>query len=91
MEKGKCKYCGTTAVAKYGNICGNCYQKLKLIRTIKQMLKEAKETKPTNYDRIKDMTVDEMAEFLMDWFTNCMTGKAPLNVVKWLESEVETK
>ncbi len=43
----------------------------------------------TNYDRIKNMNVDEMAEFLMDWFMRCMMGKAPLNVKQWLESEAE--
>ena len=43
----------------------------------------------TNYDRIRNMSVDEMAEFLMDWFMRCMMGKAPLNVKEWLESEVE--
>ena len=29
-----------------------------------------------------------MAEFLMDWFMNCITGKAPLNVKQWLEQEI---
>lgn len=43
----------------------------------------------THFDRIKAMSVEEMAEFLMDWFTDCMTGKAPMNVQKWLESEVQ--
>lgn len=43
----------------------------------------------TNYEKIKSMSVEEMAEFLMDWFMNCMSGKAPMNVKKWLESEVE--
>ncbi len=41
----------------------------------------------TNYERIKNMSVEEMAEFLMDWFMRCMMGKAPLNVREWLESE----
>ena len=39
----------------------------------------------TNYDRIKAMSVDEMADFLIDWFMNC---KAPMNVKQWLESKV---
>ena len=43
----------------------------------------------TNYERIKNMSVEEMADFLMDWFTDCMTGKAPMNVEMWLESEVD--
>ena len=42
----------------------------------------------TNYDLIKAMNIDEMSDFLMHWFTDCMTGKAPMNVKQWLESEV---
>ena len=42
----------------------------------------------TNYDRIKSMSVEEMAEFLMDWFMKCMLGKAPLSVKEWLLQEV---
>ena len=42
----------------------------------------------TNYDRIKAMSVEEMADFLMDWFMNCISGKAPMNVKQWLEQEV---
>ena len=41
-----------------------------------------------NYDRIKAMSMEEMSDFLMDWFMDCMTGKAPLNVKTWLEQEV---
>ena len=43
----------------------------------------------TSYEKIKNMSVEEMAEFLMDWFTSCMTGKAPMNVKQWLNSEAE--
>lgn len=43
----------------------------------------------TNYDRIKQMSIEEMADFLMDWFMDCIVGKAPINVKKWLESEVK--
>lgn len=42
----------------------------------------------TNFERIKNMNAEEMAEFLMDWFTDCMTGNAPMNVKLWLISEV---
>lgn len=42
----------------------------------------------TNYDRIKAMSVEELADYLMDWFTDCMLGKAPMNVKQWLDSEV---
>ena len=45
--------------------------------------------KQTNFERIKAMTVEEMADFLMQWFMDCMTGKAPTNVKNWLESEVQ--
>lgn len=43
----------------------------------------------TNYERIKNMSVEEMGEFLMDWFMECMSGKAPMNVYRWLDGEVE--
>ena len=37
----RCKYCGSK-IDKYRNVCGNCYQKLKLIRKIKRMLTEGR-------------------------------------------------
>ena len=43
----------------------------------------------TKYDRIRNMSIDKMSEFLMEWFMKCMLGKAPLNVKQWLESEVD--
>lgn len=36
--------------------------------------------------QIKAMGLDEMAEFLMNFFTYCYMGKAPNNVKEWLES-----
>ena len=42
----------------------------------------------TNYEHIKNMNVHEMSEFLMDWATQLVAGKAPMNVKTWLESEV---
>lgn len=42
----------------------------------------------TNYERIKNMSVEEMSNFLMDWFIDGITGNAPMNVKQWLESEV---
>ena len=42
----------------------------------------------TNYGRIRNMSVEEMANFLMDWFIDGMVGKAPMNVKAWLETEV---
>lgn len=47
--------------------------------------------KMTNYEQIKKMNVDEMSDFLMDWFVKCMSGKAPMKVKQWLESEAETE
>ena len=45
----------------------------------------------TNYDRIRNMSVEEMSDFLMDWALRFMQGKSPLNVEQWLESEVDTE
>ena len=42
-----------------------------------------------NYDRLRDMSIEEMKEFLMEWAMSFALGKAPLNVKEWLESEVE--
>lgn len=42
----------------------------------------------TNYERIRNMSVEEMSNFLMDWYIDCISGNAPMNVKKWLESEV---
>ena len=83
-----CRYCGAK-VKQYMTICSECSKKLKLVRELKQLLNEIKKPKKTNYDHIKNMSVDEMSDFLMKWFMDCMTGKAPLNVKRWLESEVE--
>lgn len=41
-----------------------------------------------NYEHIKNMNVDEMSEFLMDWAMQLFVGKAPMSVKTWLESEV---
>lgn len=37
----KCKYCD--AAVTHGTICGNCYKKLKLVRKIQAMVRNAKE------------------------------------------------
>lgn len=42
----------------------------------------------TNFEKIKSKSIEEMSEFLMDWAVKFVTGKAPMNVKKWLESEV---
>lgn len=43
----------------------------------------------TNYERIKAMSVEEMAEFLMDFVTEALTNPKCIVVKKWLNSEVE--
>lgn len=45
----------------------------------------------TNYEKIKAMSVEQMSNFFQDWFMDCMTGRAPMNVIKWLESETESE
>ena len=47
------------------------------------------EIKQTNYERIKAMSIDEMAKFLIMVGRLC-GGKTPTNVKQWLEQEVET-
>lgn len=42
----------------------------------------------TNYERIKNMSVEEMGDFLMSWAMDFMMGKSPMVVTRWLESEV---
>lgn len=41
MSKHECKYCGT--VVDRGKVCSTCYKKLKLIRKIQAMVRNAKE------------------------------------------------
>lgn len=43
----------------------------------------------TNFEKIKTMTVEEMADFLMEWAMRLVCGNAPMNVKTWLEREVE--
>lgn len=56
----------------------------------------------TNYERIKNMSIDEMAEFLADNDDNCcfctrryedvcLTPDCKYHIKQWLESEVETE
>lgn len=42
----------------------------------------------TNFERIKNMSVEEMANFLRDLVTERLTNIA---IQKWLESEVENR
>lgn len=43
----------------------------------------------TNFESIKNMSVDAMSEFLMDWAMQFMMWNAPMNVKRWLETEVD--
>lgn len=43
----------------------------------------------TNYDLVIGKDVDEMAAFLMEFSTNLLIGKAPVDVKAWLEGEVK--
>jgi hypothetical protein len=45
--------------------------------------------KPTNYDRIRNMSVEEMAEFILMMAIGYCSGQVPKNIKEWLESEVE--
>ena len=45
------------------------------------------EIKQTNYERIKAMSIDEMAKFLI-MVGRLYGGKTPTNVKQWLENEV---
>ena len=43
----------------------------------------------TNADRIRSMSDEELAEFLMDVSMGMLFDKKIMNVKKWLQSEVE--
>ena len=49
------------------------------------------EPKQTNYDRIRNMGVDKMSVFLIEWSIECLKGNPKLNIKQWLESEVDTE
>jgi predicted nucleic acid-binding Zn ribbon protein len=42
----------------------------------------------TNYDRIRNMSIEELAEFLLAIGMGYCSGNAPKNIKQWLESEV---
>lgn len=48
------------------------------------------ERKQTNYERIRNMSVEEMAKFLI-MVGRLYGGKTPTNVKQWLEQEVDTE
>lgn len=43
----------------------------------------------TNYEQIKNMSVEEMSGFLMDWVVDALTNPRCLVFKEWLESEAE--
>ena len=93
-NKGWCEYCYLKD-EKPCYECNACFKgsNFRAIKTIK----------PTNYERIKNMSVEEMATFLLDVTdccvakdcANCVLGKdniaycnTELTMTKWLKSEV---
>lgn len=66
----------------------------------KMIMRETKAKKTTNYDRIKAMSVEQMAEFIYSDVTEDYSGLKSIgwldmfskeDVVAWLESEVDTE
>ena len=64
---------------------------------IKSLEKQIQKPK-TNYDRIRNMSVEELADFILDYDTiggcplpeiNCMARTCIECIKKWLESEVQ--
>lgn len=43
----------------------------------------------TNFDKIKEMSVGEMAVFLSGFVTESLTNPKCINIENWLESEVQ--
>ncbi len=43
----------------------------------------------TWHDTIRQMDVDTMGKFLMEWGLDCVKGEEPKDVFKWLESKTE--
>lgn len=99
----RCRYCGAK-VGQYMTICGECSKKLKLVRQLQQLLREMKKPKQTNYERIKVMSVEELAGFMNacghDFppycdYTKATRGTCNQNCLKcakqWLESEVDSE
>lgn len=90
MSCERCRYSARKIDEPPCNKCKNCYAD--------------NFTPKTNHDKIKDMTADELSEFLskitegraqIDRLYKTVFGKAPVNfnakqtIKKWLESEAE--
>ncbi len=48
---------------------------------------EFEEVSNTRYAKIRNMSIDGMGKFLMDWGLACIKNQEPEDVFKWLESE----
>lgn len=69
--------------------CGNCGKLYSRMSNYAEECKDFQEKKITNFERIKAMSVDEMANFLMDFVTEALTNPKCIVVKNWLESEVQ--
>lgn len=47
------------------------------------------EYRGTNFDSIKNLSVDGMGKFLMDWGLACIKNQEPKDVFVWLESKTD--
>lgn len=47
--------------------------------------------KQRQIDRIRNMSVEEMAEFILMMAIGYCSGQVPKNIKEWLESEVDTE
>ena len=79
MEHDGCKGCAYESECNHGEHCSVC-------DGTKQgdMYKRA-----TNADRIRSMSDEELADFLMDVSMGMLFDKKVINVKTWLQSEVE--
>lgn len=60
--------------------------------TISKLVKESEEKAMTNADKIRNMTVDELCEFICSVSTNCQSCRfkdGGCNLVEWIDGEVE--
>ena len=59
------------------------------ISSYAEMCKDFEPKRPTNADRIRSMSDEELAEFLMEVGMGSLFEKKITNVKDWLQSEVE--
>lgn len=82
MEKGMCA--GLRTLNGEGEPCEECKE-----CGLYYGYSEEHDIKQTNADQIRNMTDDELADFLMDVTMGSLLTKKIMNVRKWLQSEVE--